>query len=504
MSQTSPQSPQVCTQCKSLIYQGQRFCPNCGALAQAAVPPTAAASFSPNTPSGPAPYPNTPSGSPSYPNQTLFAGPPSNPASYPNPTLFAGPPSNPASYPNPTVLAGPPNTGGQQSNSAFNMGGQQPTTGGQAQQGASYGQMPPPPQPYTSYSTPPPPSDPYAPPPPSDPYASSPIPGSYTPPQPKKRSPVAAIIIGVVVVLLVVCGGGTLAAINWAKSLGSNTTSGGGITSLGGSSAPTSQTLTNLSITYASDQMTFTSLQQASSFTDDTYTTMYGAKGNYVRVNFKEQQTSARSSYFSYTSSFHLLLPDKSVLAPEHAQAFTGPEQAVQRTNWIDFATNSSVDLTQLTLRVGSGEEVQMDIPLKSGADVSKYQPKTANLNKAFHYAGMNWTLVRATQSLSAGGKQATTGNVYMSIDLKADNPTSNEAFIGESFRLKSGSTVISPDYSSNTNNIDLIKPNTTNLQGTLIFLTPPSSTSTYTLDLLGSQDSFDPFPETTVDFQIS
>jgi ABC-type branched-subunit amino acid transport system substrate-binding protein len=48
-------SPQTCTQCKSLVYPGLHICPNCGAVVQAAFPPTTPASSS-NAPSSSAPY----------------------------------------------------------------------------------------------------------------------------------------------------------------------------------------------------------------------------------------------------------------------------------------------------------------------------------------------------------------------------------------------------------------------------------------------------------------
>src|SRR5262249_27993752 len=157
----------------------------------------------------------------------------------------------------------------------------------------------------------------------------------------------------------------------------------GSISGGSGSGTSSSQDLNNLKIIYSSDEMTFTSVQEAPNFKDDTYTTGYLAKSNnYVRVNFKEHQLEGHFSLFSYRTVFHLLLPDKSVIAPQQSQNYLGPELDVVRPNWVDFPTNASVDLNQLTLRVGADDEVQMDIPLKSGADVSKYQPKTATLNK--------------------------------------------------------------------------------------------------------------------------
>lgn len=494
VSQTLPQSPQVCTRCKSLLYQGQRFCPNCGMPAQESSAPTVAASLSPNTPSTSTPYPNS----------TLFTGPQSNQTPYPN-TPSANP-SYGLDY--------------RQSVSGLNQSGfQQPTMAGSKgyQQlpitGASGYTQPDIPAVAQNMTAPPPPSS-YAPPPPTDPYGAPPVSayGTGSPPDPykvgygmpiqaKRRSPLVPIVIGVVILLILACSGGVFALGNglstFSKALGGS--SGGSLTS---GSTPRVQNV-NLTITYASDQISITSLQEADKFADDTYTNFYGTRSNYVRINFKEQQTATKSSFFSYRETFHLILPDKSVLSPENEQAYIAPEQSVIRTNWVDFATNTQVDLTQLALRLGAGDEAQMEFPLKTGADVSKFQPKTTTLNKPFQYAGLNWTMKSASQGLYAEGKQAKTGQVYVSLLLTTDNPTDNIVVIYDKVRLKAGGMVISPDYASNSEKINFIAPHTSGLQGTLIFMIQPTN-GTYTLDLLGSSDSSNPFNEQTIDFQIA
>ncbi len=336
-----------------------------------------------------------------------------------------------------------------------------------------------------------------APPPPS--YTPMPSGSSYgfvptTPPPPptKKRSPLLLILVGVVALLVILGGAGTFALIN-------ATTHASGHTKGSGSGNIASSQQVNVTTVYASDQITFTSIQQAAKFADDEFTS-YSEHPNYVRVNFKEQQLSKQSSYFSYTSAFHLVLADKTVLSSQKAQQYTGPDQAVVRTNWVDFGASGAIDLSQLTMRLGGQEDAQMDIPLKTGADVSKYQPKTTTLNKQFNYATMNWTLKDATQSLYFNGTQAKTGQVYITTTLIANNPTSNELFLYNFVRLKAGGSAIAPDYGSNTSNFDVIKAATTNIQGSVTFLVTPAST--YTLSFLASSDNS--FAAQSVDFQIS
>jgi hypothetical protein len=332
------------------------------------------------------------------------------------------------------------------------------------------------------------------------------VPATPPPPPVKKRSPLLLIVVGAIALVVILGGAGTFALISAASHATSNHINSSGYT-IGGSSGGSgssggtfsSSQQVNVTTIYASDQITFTSIQQAKKFSDDEFTS-YGDHPNYVRVNFKEQQLSKQSSYFSYTTAFHLILADKSVLSSEKAQQYTGPDQAVVRTNWVDFGASTAVDLSQLTMRLGGQEDAQMDIPLKTGADVSKYQPKTSTINKQFNYAAMNWTLKDATQSLYFNGTQAKTGQVYVTATLIANNPGSNELFLDNFVRLKAGGSTIAPDYGSDTSNFDVIKPATTNNKGSVTFLTAPANS--YTLSFLASSDNS--FGAQSVDFQIS
>lgn len=467
MSQTSPQ---ICPQCQTPIYPGQRFCSNCGKTAPEPVAPTVAS--------------------------------PPDAFGTPAPTVSATP------YPN-----FPPNPN---TSSPYGSGQQMPFPLPQSPytQYSGNNSAPPPPPSYNT-PVPPPPSNPYgASTSPNDPYGGTGVP-NFAQAQSKKRSPLLYVIIGIVVVLLLACVGSALALRNAMTGVTGSNTASNSTGLLGGSNNsnsntntnsnfPSSQQLNNLAIVYSSDQMTFTSLQQADKFSDDSYTSFSSYnKSYYVRLNFKEQQQAKRSSYFSYTSAFHLILPDQSVVAGTKASTFSGPEQDVVRTNWVDFETKKPVDLSKLSIRLGADDEAQMQFPLQSGADVSKYQPKTVTLNKQFQYASMNWTLKDATQSLYADGQQAKNGKVYVTVDLVVDNPTQNSYYLYNFLRLKAGDTVSSTDYSSNLNDFDVIKSGTTNVQGSATFLTP--SASTYTLDFLANTtSSYDNWPEKTVDFQTS
>jgi hypothetical protein len=364
---------------------------------------------------------------------------------------------------------------------------------------AGRGTFPPPPTFSPSPLLPPPPVgyDPYAPIPyntPSQPFYTG-FQG-YTSPAQKKKSGTPFVIVGVLIVLLVALAGSIYAFSKVPSSLTfhssnnqSSTQSGGNVTS--------SQQL-NLSTIYASDQITFTSVQQAGKFNDDAFTT-FSSHGNYVRINFKERQLAKHASFFSYREAFHLILPDKTVLSSTRAQAYIAPDQEVIRTNWVDFAADSQLDLGQLTLRLGSSDENQMDVPLKTGADLTKYQPKTTTLNKSFQYASIPWKLLSATQSLYFEGKQAKSGQVYITVSLTTNNTSQNDLYLYNFLRLKSGDSVTSPEYTSNLDKFYNLKANTTDIQGSATFLATPSTS--YTLRLLAS--SSQDFNEQSVNFQV-
>jgi len=453
------QTPQVCTQCGTRIEPGLRFCSSCGAIAPQQVAPTVAAAFPQSNP----PY----SASSSSPNNLPYPVPSSGPeqTTFPNPpyagspgvarTEFANPPSSPSSpsYPG-----------------------------------------------YNSASTPVPPPPPTA--TPGNPYSSTPY---YPPPAPaKKRSPLLPIII---VVLLLVIGGGSAGIYALTKGASSNHYGQGNGSSNGGNNSNTSSNnapsqMLNLTVTYASDQMTFTQLQQASKFSDDQETTYsFNGHKNWVRLIFNENATD--SSYFSYTQSFHLILPNGNVTAATNAQQYSGPQQGVQRQNWIDFGTDSTVDLSNLQLSLGASDEAVMKFPLKDNADLSAYQTKTTNPNTQFQYGSVNWTIKSITKSLYYGGKQAKTGQIYLVFGLSADNPSSNDAFLPIDFpRLKAGpSSVQAPDYSSQLSKFDIISANST-AEGTAVFLVTPTPDGKYTLDC--QADSNFNVAEKTVDVQVS
>ena len=369
------------------------------------------------------------------------------------------------------------------------------------------------------------------PPPPPDSFISTPqeAPASpyYTPsPQAKGSVPAYAqapkrsrgcLVTSVVLLLVLVVGGvGAFYVVRFRNSTGSNqngnTSSGQQSTPSTSGNTPTSVTTPGsngntpniggpamvplyLKFTYSSVDITLVSVQQARSFADDSSTPQGG-----VRVATMESNSTTNNGRYSYGDVIRLIMPDGSVIAPSNEKSFEGPAAGISRDNWIDFAvTNQNIDLSKLILRFGSATENQMNIPLVAGADLSKYQSKTVTPNSTFQYAGMNWTLASASESLSANGQQAATGMVYVAVTLKAVNSSANNfsAYPGDFMRLQSGDSKSPPsDFTFPTS-----VASQSNGTGMVTFAIPQGGTS-FTLLMLAQQSS-PPINANSVTFQI-
>jgi hypothetical protein len=259
-----------------------------------------------------------------------------------------------------------------------------------------------------------------------------------------------------------------------------------------------------LKFNYKSVDISIVSVQQAEKFDDDDY---YYSSNNdgILRLNIKESNTDPNSSYSSYypTSDMLIVFPDGTTSKAKEAQSNDSVDNGVNRQNWVDFQVPLSQDASQLVLRVGDTNEQQIEVPLQEGADLSKYEPKTLELNKSTPYGSLDWTLVSAVVKFSYGGDQAKKDQVYISMKFKVKNTSENDPAINSAYdylRIKSGDTTTAVK-NIETMPVSFDEGSTTDCSAT--FLTPVSADGKYTLVLLGTNDSYWTKHTANIDFEV-
>ncbi len=309
-----------------------------------------------------------------------------------------------------------------------------------------------------------------------------------SPPTPKKRSTGRT---GCVLVLLLLVVLGTVSYFG-AGLLGHH------LPGLGNTSQPAiTTTPINSTITYAGVDITVLNAQQSESFIDDPNTSTTGM----LRLHLQEQNKTNTLVSWVYYDMARLIAPGGINTAPTYVRAKIGVAAGATQTSIVDFAVPINVVVNKMTLRLGTVNEAQMDIPLTGKADLSQYAPKMTNLNRQKSYRGLNWALTDATTGYYIDGHQAAKNMRYITVTLKVDNTLSQIAIIGSPYdyiRLKSGNITATPKVTTLPVSFEIGAMGKT---GTVTFLMPQDST-TFTLILLSqSQSGFD---QASTDFQLS
>ena len=220
-----------------------------------------------------------------------------------------------------------------------------------------------------------------------------------------------------------------------------------------------------------------------------------------IRLNLRERNLTDIKVVWSYATVARLIRPDKTIVSPTYVNSIVRVAPGASQTSVIDFAVPTNNSVNQLTFVLGAPNEAQMLIPLMRNVNVSKYQPKTINLNGQMLYFGLNWTLTSATSSLSIQGLQAAKGMRYVTLMLKVDNTLSQIAITGSPYqymRLQYGNTSAFPE---NTTIPVAFNVGAVGISGTVSFQVPQHTTS-FTLVLEPQKgDSGD---QGSTDFQIS
>jgi len=237
---------------------------------------------------------------------------------------------------------------------------------------------------------------------------------------------------------------------------------------------PVTTTAINSTVPYAGVDVTILNVQQSQSFVKDPNTSTNGM----VRLNLQERNLTDAKVVWSYATVAHLIVKGKSLVSPTYVNSVVSVTPGASQTSVVDFAVPSNYSVNQLTLVLGATNEAQMLIPLMQNANLSKYRPKTINLNGQMQYFGLNWTLTRATSSLSIQDQQAAKGKRFITLMLKVDNTLSQVAITGSSYeymRLQYGNATALPKHSTIPVAFNV---GAVGITGTVSFQVPQNTTS--------------------------
>jgi len=218
-------------------------------------------------------------------------------------------------------------------------------------------------------------------------------------------------------------------------------------------------------------------------------------------VHLQAQNKTAVPVNLAYTTIASLALPGGKTVAPTYVKANVGIVPGGTQNGIVDFAVPAGTNINQLIFKLGAANEAQLDIPLTQGANLTQYAPKTINLNGAFVYEGLNWSLVSATTQLSIDGKQASKGMHYVTVMLSVNNTLSQMAIPGSPYdyvRLKAGDTTATP---VNTTLPVSFNAGVTGKTGSVTFLVPQNA-AVLTLTLLAQAQGG--FNQATQDFHLA
>jgi len=260
---------------------------------------------------------------------------------------------------------------------------------------------------------------------------------------------------------------------------------------------PITSQVIQAALPYKGVNVTILDAQQARTFLDDPITNAANPP-SVVRVHLQANNPTTTAINLLYATSLALVTPSRGIIMSSYIHAESTLAAGATQSTSIDFVVPENIKLGQLTLRVGTSNEAQMDVPLVNNADVATYMPKTTKLAGATHYLGLDWTLTSATLQMSVVGQQAHKGMRYLVLAVSVNNTLSQTAISGSVYdyaRLQTGGGTATP---TDTTLPVSFAAGASGQTGTITFLVPQNVTmQTF---ILQAQSGFD---QATVRFQV-
>ncbi len=187
---------------------------------------------------------------------------------------------------------------------------------------------------------------------------------------------------------------------------------------------------------YAGLDMTVTSAQYATSFSDDNIQS--GAA--IVRLNMQvANHTSGKISVIYYAVA-RLLAPHVGTVVPTNVHLSIGPKPGKSEKGWIDFSVAKDVQLNTLTLQFGSTtqNESLVNIPLSGKFNASQYadrvSPQDGTYNYYFSGSILNYHLTSVETRFDYEGFQCKAGKQFYIFNFQVANPNGVDVSPGYGF----------------------------------------------------------------------
>lgn len=191
----------------------------------------------------------------------------------------------------------------------------------------------------------------------------------------------------------------------------------------------TAPSTTNLPIerSVAYDELTIAilSAQDAATFQDDAI----HAGPATVRLNLRVSNTTTGTISIIYYDVARLLLPQHSSTAPSNLTLPTDYKPGTNATGWIDFPIPTGMQLTKMTLQLGSSalNETLVTLPFSGAFNPARYTSRHVPQSLVIYYYFEGHTLTYHLNSVDISyayhGSEVKAGDQYYILNFTVDNP---------------------------------------------------------------------------------
>ncbi len=187
---------------------------------------------------------------------------------------------------------------------------------------------------------------------------------------------------------------------------------------------------------YAGLDMTVVNAQYATSFSDDEIRSGHAV----VRLNMQIANHTTGQINIVYYDIARLLAPNINPLAPTNVHLSVGPEPGTSETGWIDFSVPRDVQLSGLTLQLGSTSlnEALVNFPFVGPFNSTRYADSVsshmATISYTFFTHVLTYHLTSIEMRYAYQGSQCKAGQQFYILNFRVNNPEGADVSPGYGF----------------------------------------------------------------------